>query len=315
MPYSVHTKQNVTKAWDEPKLEKKLEGLAHAEKSQVWVHRNLSTDQSGFFGRAFWGIAKHFNWMRRAFYDVDLERSKEILIELQPQIQTQGNEKLSKLYEEAVNHFNQIAPHHMVILIKTKTPTPAKPAAPQPQVSPVKPEVSKDYSKILAEINHGKISPNAAVIKLAGKPQGTYLLRTSEIDDNVKIFNYVDLDGLIKEFRLTKTVGDAYTDATNKTYPNLEKFLQEKEGLGILKIPFVTVPASGAIPLTPMAKPTAPVADPKQVAKEKVQQALYYNSNSKQIKEMLTGKPEGTFAVYKPFESLYLIAIMGPPEE
>ena len=78
--FSVHTKENHVKAWDEIKLAYKLHKLAKADKNTTWLHRNLSIAKSSVIGRLFWCIAKHFDWMRRAFYDIDLKRSQAILL-------------------------------------------------------------------------------------------------------------------------------------------------------------------------------------------------------------------------------------------
>lgn len=114
--FRLHTKSDLTKLWDEQKLEHKLEHLANAGKSTTWIRRNLTIVKSSFIGRLLWCIAKHFDWMRRLFYDIDLERSKALLKELQPQVYSKGNARLQKLFEKAVGNFNHIAPRHAVRL-------------------------------------------------------------------------------------------------------------------------------------------------------------------------------------------------------
>lgn len=94
-------------------LAETLDSLRSANKKMTWIRGDLSTSKSSVIGRAFWVIAKHFDWMRKLFYSVDLEESKKILISLKPQVQK--NPTMSALFKAAVDNFNQIAPNHRVI--------------------------------------------------------------------------------------------------------------------------------------------------------------------------------------------------------
>ncbi len=101
--------------WSQDFLEKKLDALQKASKKRAWIREDLSTSKSTLIGRIFWSIAKSFNWTRRLFYHVDLDNSKKILENLEPQIRKLQNAQLQTLFDKAILNFNSIAPKHAVV--------------------------------------------------------------------------------------------------------------------------------------------------------------------------------------------------------
>ena len=203
--FQVHTGKPTVKSWNDAKVEKKLESLANADKGSSWVHRNLSIDKSGFFGRIFWGVAKHFDWMRRTFYDIDLDKSKAILEELQPQINSSGNDKLKNLFNKAVNKFNVIAPHHWVTLPQQNGATwsGAPPAPPVAELAKLTPQQKANVA------DHGTSAESKAKDLLQGQPPGTFLHLLDPVaappvyGNNSNLIVYVDNKGAIKSDKLS----------------------------------------------------------------------------------------------------------------
>src|SRR5215510_1914387 len=100
--------------WSKKQLSNTLRSLASAKKEVVWIRSDLTTSESNWFTRVIWTyIAKHFDWMRRNLYNVDLEKSREILGKLLEQLP--NNAKLIDLYNKAALNFNnEIAPNHKI---------------------------------------------------------------------------------------------------------------------------------------------------------------------------------------------------------
>lgn len=227
MPNFIVNTGKADKVWSEEKLEKKLDGLFKAEKKSTWIHRNLKTVKSGFFGRIFWGFAKHFDWMRRRFYDIDLERSKTVLQQLQPQVAKGSNAHLKELFNQAVANFNSIAPHHWVVLGET-------------------PVSNQNSGKSTALPYYGVISAMAANAKLQGNPPGTYLIRSSEIQPYVHIICCINTQKAFQEYRLTPSEkGSGYT-CNGKEYDTVENFIEKNKDS--LKNP---LPTEKPLPLPP----------------------------------------------------------------
>ena len=84
-------------------------------------------------------------------------------------------------------------------------------------------------AEVLQKANQGKISPALAQLHLLNKQPGTFLLRDSEVQPGVKIFNYVGSDGKLRESRLTP-VDEGFKDSALKVYASLEEFFQENKG-------------------------------------------------------------------------------------
>lgn len=94
--------------WADDAAKTKLENLGKAKEGRVWVKGNLDTKKSSAIGRFFWKIARHFNWMRKLFYGIDLKKSKTILNTLKGQIASQKNQKMMLLFDRAVEKLNRM---------------------------------------------------------------------------------------------------------------------------------------------------------------------------------------------------------------
>ena len=219
MPNFIVNTGKIDKVWSEEKLEKKLQGLSKADKKSTWIHRNLNTEKSGYFGRLFWGVAKHFDWMRRTFYDIDLNRAKIILLQLQPQIAKGTNEHLKELFNHAIASFNSVAPHYWVVYGETPTagPSAEEQTAGKPATLPY----------------HGVISPMLANTKLQGNPAGTYLIRSSEVNPNVHIVCCINAQNAYQEYRLTPSAKTASYTCNSKEYDSIEAFITQNKNIVI----------------------------------------------------------------------------------
>jgi hypothetical protein len=99
--------------WNEIKIKDVLTNIAQTKKGIHWVRSDLTISNSNCFTRWIWTvIAKYFNWMRECFYDVNLEKSKMTLEQLQVKIASINSLLLIKIFNEAVVNFNCIAPKH-----------------------------------------------------------------------------------------------------------------------------------------------------------------------------------------------------------
>lgn len=118
--FNINTNNKTTVSWDTLKLKQRLTNLKNAKKDVVWIRTDLRTKRSSGFSRLFWQvIGKHFNWIRKAFYKIDLENTKGILNELKGQVKQVNDQTLTQLFNEAVLNFNTVAPNHSVNQIHT----------------------------------------------------------------------------------------------------------------------------------------------------------------------------------------------------
>jgi len=100
--------------WSEEAVKSKLQKIGKLNGKRVaWIQSDLSVKKSNWLTRVIWSVvAKHFSWMRKHFYGVDLNQSRSLLVQLGNQIQ--NNPNIKDLYHQAVGKFNQIAPGHKV---------------------------------------------------------------------------------------------------------------------------------------------------------------------------------------------------------
>ena len=73
----------------------------------------------------------------------------------------------------------------------------------------------------------GEISKDSAMLRLKGNLPGTYLIRDDENKKEVKLIDYVDTDGKIKEVRLFP-LESGYRDMIGKKYSSLEHFIETR---------------------------------------------------------------------------------------
>ena len=335
--FTVNTGKPNRNVWSESKVEKKLLGLVNAQKKVSWIQGNLSTSKSGFFGRLFWCVAKHFNWMRRLFYSVDLEKSKALLLQLQPQVYKQKNQNLLKIFKQAVANFNQIAPKHLIALPSDPT-TPAKPNPFEPLPPQQKPELVKapvtqikyDQEWInqapaeLVECYYGNISEDEVKLRLAGKPPKAYLIADDKVNPLMKNVWIADKGGT-KFYDIMKHIDGSYKiysfEYGPTWIPDMKKLLEDltKHYYAPLKGPgAASKPAATIIP-TPVKKPNVPVpvTTPSKLAVDSysipstpftstaqsyTRASLYAQAYHGKIspgtaQSLLTGKPIGTFLI------------------
>lgn len=92
-----------------------------------------------------------------------------------------------------------------------------------------------DISDIVEEAYLGMIDYQLPQKALNNLPAGTFLLRDSDAKLGVKIFNYVNLDGAVNEYRLTLK-SEGFVDKTETAYPTLNAFYEAHAHF--LKFPF-----------------------------------------------------------------------------
>lgn len=104
--------QNKNIVWTEDSVKMKLESLGNLSGKKVaWIQSDLNLKKSCWLTRLIWSlIAKHFAWMRRYFYGVNLKVSSSLLQQLSTQITT--NADLVELYNHAISKFKTITPKH-----------------------------------------------------------------------------------------------------------------------------------------------------------------------------------------------------------
>lgn len=102
--------------WSEDKVRSKLEELGNMEGKKVaWIRDDLSIKKSNWLTRVIWTVvAKHFSWMRKHLYKVNLKQSRVILEQIGKEITPQSSE-LTIIYKQAVEKFNQTAPRHALV--------------------------------------------------------------------------------------------------------------------------------------------------------------------------------------------------------
>ena len=88
----------------QPNLQARLVDLAFTNKTVEWVCADLSTNKPSLFGRIFWTrLGKHLDCIRRWIYNVNLEKSRGILLQLKPQIEAKNSGKLTKNFLELID--------------------------------------------------------------------------------------------------------------------------------------------------------------------------------------------------------------------
>ena len=208
--YIIKMSPKTARIWNDELLNQRLENLADANKKTTWIRGNLSTAKSCLFGRIFWCVAKHFDWMRRYFYDIDLTKSKKILQELQPQILKSDNSHTIELYKKAVENFNTIAPRHQIPLNITL---------------PAQKKTMSENENAEAIINksfHGDIGFDKTQSLLANKPPGTFLIRNSASLPGGKVIAFVSpkTDGVKQSQLIPKGSGYTFKDESLSYYFN-----------------------------------------------------------------------------------------------
>lgn len=92
--------------WNKEVICARLNNIAEADKSKQWILEDLSTPQAGTVGQTFWVVAKHFNFMRRGLYGIDLNVSQAILESLS--FAMIENPDMTDLFLRAINNFQKI---------------------------------------------------------------------------------------------------------------------------------------------------------------------------------------------------------------
>jgi hypothetical protein len=67
-------------------IENKLTSLATAQKDKHWVQSNLSLEASSRIGRCLWIVIKPFAFLREFFYGVNLDKSRQLLLQISAKI-------------------------------------------------------------------------------------------------------------------------------------------------------------------------------------------------------------------------------------
>ena len=116
---AINGKQHV---WSEETVKSKLQKIGALNGKKVaWIQSDLGIEKSTWLTRVIWSVvAKHFSWMRKNFFGVDLQQSRSLLEQIGNQIQ--DNPNIKDLYQQAVDEFNQIAPRHKLALENESIP-------------------------------------------------------------------------------------------------------------------------------------------------------------------------------------------------
>lgn len=106
------TFQNKTHNWQISTVNEKLEKIGNLKgKKTAWIQGDLGLKKSNALTRAIWSlVAKYFSWMRKHLYGVDLKKSRSFLEQIGKDIRPDS--PLKKVYQKAVNKFNEIAPRN-----------------------------------------------------------------------------------------------------------------------------------------------------------------------------------------------------------
>ncbi len=104
---------NKTTSWSAEVVESKLQAIGNLNVKKVaWIRSDLSVKKSNWFTRLIWTVvAKHFSWMRKFFFGVNLKRSRSLLLQIGKQIP--DNPNIKEIYQQVIGKFIQIAPRHM----------------------------------------------------------------------------------------------------------------------------------------------------------------------------------------------------------
>ncbi len=113
---SINKVKNSDFNWTTEQIQSKLTAIGKLEnKQKAWICTDLSLSSSTWFGRMMWTLfAKHFDWTRKLFYNVQLEKSKQALLSIKTQIDSSQDPQIIVLYNKAIQVFNQIAPRHHI---------------------------------------------------------------------------------------------------------------------------------------------------------------------------------------------------------
>jgi hypothetical protein len=124
------TIDNQEVVWNEATLRARLFALKNLNhKSAGWIGRDLVIHPSSWLSRLFWTlVAKHFHFLREAFYGVNLKQSQNILFQLEGQISKKHD--LRDLLAGAMASFDRTAKGYQVSPIYSsprKSPSPKSP--------------------------------------------------------------------------------------------------------------------------------------------------------------------------------------------
>jgi len=92
------TINNTEFIWPEEAVKSKLQKIGNLKGKKVaWIQSDLSVKKSNWLTRVIWSVvAKHFTWMRKHFYGVDLNQSRSLLEQIGKQLP--DNTKIKNLY-------------------------------------------------------------------------------------------------------------------------------------------------------------------------------------------------------------------------
>lgn len=134
MNFPIKIDNKIEQQWTKSELTNRLKGLIAHQKKRGWIRADLSVSRSNCLTRLVWHlVAKHFDWMRKLLYKVDLKQSSAILSQLNSQILQANHSDLCHLFSQAVHQYNQIsnkAEHQAPILFMPPPPAPSKPSSP-----------------------------------------------------------------------------------------------------------------------------------------------------------------------------------------
>jgi hypothetical protein len=103
------TDLNKTIRWTENEAEAVLRNFIAADKSTHWIHTDLTVEQTNIVSKIVWTILSILPSIRNWLFDVNLDKSLNVLHLLKTQIQDE-NADLKALFNQAVDHFAELSP-------------------------------------------------------------------------------------------------------------------------------------------------------------------------------------------------------------
>lgn len=110
-----------TSIYNKTDVKDKLDNIGTLQSKKVaWIRSDLSTSKSNRFSRMIWTVFVTYLHLDliRSFYQVDLENSKNMLNQINEQLDDHPD--LKEVFEKAVTNFNKIAPGHQFEIKKSE---------------------------------------------------------------------------------------------------------------------------------------------------------------------------------------------------
>lgn len=109
MSHLINLGNNRQITWSEEEVIQRLKGIMK-NKQSYWVRADLSICKSSRLTKLIWHyVVKHFSWMKKLFYRVDLRQSTAILSQIRAQVSRSDKLDLIHLFNRAIKKYNLIS--------------------------------------------------------------------------------------------------------------------------------------------------------------------------------------------------------------